>query len=120
MNHLFLPYELALKLKEKGFNKECLGGYSDTKELKITRVICQSEINGFCLAPTYEQAIDWLYEKGISLEIYTCSEDGGKSFNHLIRKVRKKLYKLRALENKFVSDRSEAFNKGITEALKLI
>ena len=24
MKHLFVPYELALKLKEKGFNEECL------------------------------------------------------------------------------------------------
>lgn len=27
MKHLFVPYELALKLKEKEFNEECMAGY---------------------------------------------------------------------------------------------
>lgn len=36
-NHLnisnqFVPYELALKLKELGFNEKCLGGYDKTKK----------------------------------------------------------------------------------------
>ena len=69
---------------------------------------------------TYQEVIDWLYDKGISLEIYTCSDDGGKSFNHLIRKIGKKLYEIRTLENKCVADRYEALDKGIIEALKLI
>lgn len=127
MNHLFLPYELALKLKEKGFDEKCLGGYSATDEhefdflFRISQVpIRKNSQVSFVLAPTYQQAIDWLYEKGISLEIYTCSDDGGKSFNHLIRKVGKKLYEIRALDNKCVTDRYEAWDNGIIEALKLI
>ena len=77
------------------------------------------DLNGYP-AITHQEVIDWLYEKGISLEIHTCSDDGGKSFNHLIRKVGKSLYEIRALDNKCVSNRYKAFDKGIIEALKLI
>jgi len=70
---------------------------------------------------SHHQVVDWLYDKhGISLEIYTCSNDGGKSFNHLIRKVGKKLYEIRTLDNKCVPNRYDAIDKGILEALKLI
>lgn len=30
MNHLFVSYEIALKLKEKGFDEECIAMYSNT------------------------------------------------------------------------------------------
>jgi len=69
---------------------------------------------------THQQVTDWLYEKGISLEIYTCSDSRGKNFNHLIRKVGKMIYEIRTLDNKCVTDRYEAWDKGIIEALKLI
>lgn len=30
MKHLFVPYKLALELKEKGFDEPCLGFYSSS------------------------------------------------------------------------------------------
>jgi hypothetical protein len=77
------------------------------------------DLNGFPEI-THQEVTDWLYEKGISLEIYTCSDSRGKSFNHLIRKVGKMIYEIRTLDNKCVTDRYEAWDKGIMEALKLI
>lgn len=85
-------------LDEKGFYKD-LNGYPEI---------------------THQNLTDWLYEKGISLEIYSCSDNGGKSFNHLIRKVGRKIYEIKTLDNKCVTDRYEAWDKGIIMALKLI
>lgn len=91
-------------LEEKGFYKDLDG----SKELYYKKII------------THQNVTDWLYEKGISLEIYTCSDSRGKSFNHLIRKVGRMIYEIRTLDNKCVTDRYEAWDKGIMEALKLI
>lgn len=63
MKNLFVPYELAVKLKEKRFQASCFGGYSNLQELNITRVDFQSDIEGFCLAPIYQQAINWFREE---------------------------------------------------------
>lgn len=64
MNHLFLPYPLALISKEKGFNERCFGHYSDTtnnKHLVLETVKMQGSY--WTCAPLYQQIIDWLREK---------------------------------------------------------
>lgn len=125
MKHLFVPYELALYLNEKGFDDFSLGlSYLEEKEglydkgeiVKIHPKEINSKKN--FIAPIYQQAIDWLYEKGISLEIYSC--DQGKNFNHIIRKVGRNIYEMKSLENKPLPNRNEVMNRGIKEALKLI
>lgn len=80
ITHLFIPYELALKLKEKGFDEECFGHYeNESKQLIINfnnlplteeqskrpslytishknSVLPQWAIS----APVFEQVFDWL------------------------------------------------------------
>lgn len=70
MKHLFVPYELALKLKEKGFGDETFYEYYKTSNgdiilepfisshlLLVTRnLICMTS------APTHQQAVDWFRE----------------------------------------------------------
>lgn len=82
MKELFVPYELALLAKEKGFNKRCLGVYNDTNEEKIKFSIDSDgirnddilgghhNIQGFShtTAPLYQQLVDWFREKH-SIEI---------------------------------------------------
>lgn len=61
MKHLFIPYELALIAKEKGFNEDCLAAYSfNSKE--IIGIGYYTD-NRQLLAPLYEQMIDWLEDK---------------------------------------------------------
>lgn len=72
MNHLFVPYHIALLLKEKGFSEECLGLYrlyNNHQSLELKRDTGgwykNSFINKFdapeiCTAPTYEQVFDWI------------------------------------------------------------
>lgn len=67
MNHLFVPYELAAKLKEKGFDEECFKAYrnSDGEEYLMSLGIWR---NGsphdnhpeFAAAPLYQQVVEWL------------------------------------------------------------
>jgi hypothetical protein len=127
IKELFVVHEIATLLKEKGFDEPCFGAFNLSDELKISNELSCSVNQDMCMrvfggisAPTYDQVIDWLYKKGISLEIYTCSDNRGNCFNHLIRKVGKMIYEIRTLDNKCVPDRREAYNKGIKEALKLI
>ena len=78
MKKLFVPYEIALKLKELGFNEECFGEYrqfdGDTPYLQLYQDIdsCSTDDADYCyttecLAPLYQQVIDWFREKEIKI-----------------------------------------------------
>lgn len=71
----FIPYPQALKLKELGFDEECLGAWNrngeflrcsstfwDLKSLKILESYF-GEGSHECLAPLWQQAFDWFREK---------------------------------------------------------
>lgn len=77
-NHLniinqFLPYEIALKLKELGFNEECFGKYvlnlnTNLPELHIYQEIDEEfwkidNTEFVCDAPLWQQALNFLREK---------------------------------------------------------
>lgn len=78
MKHLFLPYSLALKAKEKRFNEPCFGVYTthvfkDVYELDLEQYMnfeFEDTMNDkfsldskCCSAPLYQQIVDWLREK---------------------------------------------------------
>lgn len=88
MNEVFVTYELAKKLKEKGFDEECFGWYYPSEvcgfDYKTTIVFNSSEYRGSNYkdmlvlhkdekhidAPTISQVLKWLREeKKIHLEI---------------------------------------------------
>lgn len=60
MRKQFSTYEIALALKELGFNEKCIAYF-----LNKERLIIQNEIDmSFMLqAPLYQQIIDWFREK---------------------------------------------------------
>ena len=70
MKHLFVPYEIAKKLKELGFEEECLG-YYDNKILTYSKNDVFRNFatikNKLASAPLYQQVIDWLREKKIKV-----------------------------------------------------
>lgn len=60
ITNLFVPFELAELMKEKGFDEDCMAWYSlrdsynnDKKDFENIRTP----------APTYQQCTDWLREK---------------------------------------------------------
>ena len=61
MKHLFVPYELALKLKEKGFDEQCLMVY-ESKDSLIPESEAGSNYTNVD-APLYQQVQDWFREK---------------------------------------------------------
>lgn len=69
MKNQFVTYKIALKLKELGFNEECLGYFrNNTKSFHLgedTRVQKDS-----VLAPLWQQVIDWLDNKDIHIILY--------------------------------------------------
>ena len=72
MEKEFVPYELAVKLKELGFNEPCFGYYKPSKEFNylnweifkdLPYLAKNSEWQDLCAAPTYSQVFKWFREK---------------------------------------------------------
>jgi len=63
MNNEFVSYEIALALKELGFNEPCYDNYNIYGKLWGLRLNKQVKIKGACLAPTYSQAFRFFREK---------------------------------------------------------
>lgn len=81
MNEEFVSFELAVKLKEKGFREECLYSFSYLNEIVANRVynyedFVTTEDLYRCVnfgdradAPTISQVLKWLREKKIHIMI---------------------------------------------------
>jgi hypothetical protein len=64
MEKEFVPYELALELKQLGFDEPCFAiYYNPSKELFIGGTINPFTKEIRTLAPTYSQAFRWFREK---------------------------------------------------------
>ena len=80
MEKEFVPYELALKLKELGFDEECFGWYDfeTFKEANIKWSHCSnydlnwSKLN--CTAPLWQQAFDFIREKYNTVVNFHCND----------------------------------------------
>jgi hypothetical protein len=147
MNNLFVSYEISLKLKEKKFDKLCLAYYQHIKESiqnvsfiigkrdKYTKIVEENGDVVFVSAPTYQQVVDWFREKhNLVLDVFQELETyEGLEFDEPqgdpyytgfwevdISKY-KKYEETHIVEVKQVyKDYYEAWDKAITEALKLI
>jgi hypothetical protein len=78
MEKLFVPYEIALKLKQLGFDENCFAKYNSKKEIDyferpqafycvnsksswFSPIFSSKEtVSKVCTAPTHQQVIDWL------------------------------------------------------------
>lgn len=136
MNHLFVTYEIAKLLKEKGFNEPCICQYmiqdstpemSSPKVIKLVPLVTSKAITVGILpkqvelnlcAPLYQQVVDWFREKhNINPTSKICSDSrymsdvsNNDSHDTYIKGVKTGYYKTYY----------EALNKAIEEALKLI
>jgi hypothetical protein len=65
MNKEFIPYKLALELKELGFDEPCFGYWkmSDWLIEEKTRTDGYTHADQLCSAPLYQQAFRWFREK---------------------------------------------------------
>lgn len=118
MKNLFVPLEIALQLKEKGFNEPCLAYFAaeNNEEGYVFEIDSAHALSLYAntdshlLVPLYQQVIDWLDIKhGIFISIH-------KPYKHLpygfsINRI--------VSGNRFETNR-EALNQAIIESLKLI
>lgn len=76
VNKEFIPYELALELKQLGFDEPCLASYYHAgRKLDICEYINHGEYT--VLAPLFQQAFRWFREKyGLNSFVYHYGEDG--------------------------------------------
>ena len=95
MEKQFIPYELALELKELGFDEECFSLYFNNGEFSemfhsfYTNAEVVMRLNAVC-APLWQQAFDWLFQKySLSLLITNSSsyEDKIKLLDDAIRNI---------------------------------
>ena len=66
MNKEFVPYDIALALKELGFDERCLGYYYNYKgdwRLEYEDASDYGEYDEIVNAPLYQQAFRWFREK---------------------------------------------------------
>lgn len=64
MEKEFVPYELALRMKALGFDKDCFACYTKDKELSLDYSDNRGKGHYFqdCAAPLYQQAFRWFRE----------------------------------------------------------
>lgn len=127
MRHLFVPYEIALELKAKGFDEPCLyhwergadnhgwglfssGEWICVKDLITPYYDKDNNICGEFSAPLYQQVVDWFDSKNIVI-IPTYSSD---VWGYKI------LYRTGEIWNNEWLYRHQAMEAAIKEALKLI
>ena len=64
MEEEFVPYEIALAMKELGFSELCFGWYSEEeKKLYPLSSHDKQDTPDVCLAPIYQQAFRWFRSK---------------------------------------------------------
>ena len=95
---LFVPYELAVKLKELGFDEPCLAWYvSEEYGLAYGKVYQSDLIRDAVVAPTFSQAMIFLYicsNKQIDIEL-----KASDTYEERLRKITKGCEDLRNLQN---------------------
>jgi len=73
MKEQFVPYEIALKLKEKHFNEQCLAFFNGVGDDMLqpidTDFINFREIGECVAAPLWQQVIDWFENNHIWINI---------------------------------------------------
>lgn len=86
-NKFYVSYEVAKLLKEKGYDRECISYYyDDGKEIDYS--FCGERNSTWeerCVsAPTKAEAIDWLEDKGIMIDIHWIGFVDSRKWNYSI------------------------------------
>lgn len=122
MNKLFVPYELALLAKEKGFDECCIAIYHskvNNPEPVIwqgTNSTCVNKLlNAAITAPLYQQLVDWFREKHS-----ICIGNVGDKVHGFSPYISKNSTIVYALWSPLIPNYYDSFNRALEEAFKLI
>lgn len=132
ITHLFVPYELALELKNRGFNEPCLAfyylGQFHPQELLKPYFNSEKSEMYFASAPTYSQAIDWFWERH-NISVFPFRDNRGMWYNITFDGSTKSITMPKYIERVGHTDTYQSGhfenwldcqNKSIAEALKII
>lgn len=123
MQHLFIPFELAMKAKEKNFTEKCFGYYNNiTKEISIiqyARYHQNEEFKVFPSAPLYQQIIDWFRKQKILIEIFPIDDWNSWSYKISAEDAMAPFFVAVQYDVEF-DDYTKAMNEAISEAFELI
>lgn len=108
MKHLFVPYELAVKLKEKGFDERCLAWYGPIKSEK--KVFYWDVDNIF-----YRNSEAFYKEQGANLTNHSI---GGEGQTGTKQSPESNLKRSLALKGRKLGPYSEERKKAISEGMK--
>ncbi len=88
MSKEFVPYELAVALKELGFDEPCIAYYTFATQrlsrvgigeygVDFVTVVTKDLYEGYTIAPLWQQAFEWLlYKKGVNATVDWIFYDG--------------------------------------------
>lgn len=131
MKKQFVTHDIALKLKELGFNEECFsaytedGGLMDIEEYSNYDKI--GELDGhsyyiFCLTPLWQQVIDWFREKyNLCIEIQ-CPQREFDFYSWTIHEplgINDEEYNCKTYEDGFTNNYYKSREKAILKAIEL-
>lgn len=128
MNNLFVSYEIAKRLKEKGFDEYCIGRYgNNSKKIFTDKKFKNSDdlysnipndwCNDFTASPIYQQVVDWFREKH-NIHIFLNPLKNGEKIYYQGNIFDK--YFIRNKLDLRITDYNETLIDTISEALKLI
>lgn len=144
MEEQFVPYKVGLKLKEKGFNEECIAGYQLQKATLFSDIphtlngnVHRNSEGSFTCAPLVQQVIKWLSDvHNIEVEAMRYTYSGGvykgrcyswfvdqfdPKYNHELEEDDSHwILNERKSQGYDFKNRIEALQAGIIEALTLI
>lgn len=133
MQHLFVEWPLALKLKEARFGEPCLGVYRD--KVLYPHLAYDSEsweydyqfaatvdVDDDVLAPIYQQVFDWLEGKGFDIRLYRVILDNQKFYDGEVCQdlTGKLLFSLTKNNESLYETKKQAWDRAIEEALKIL
>lgn len=117
---LFVSYEIAKQMKEKGFDEECLAYYFDICfylcDIKNAEITTHRMLDLVVKAPAFQQCVDWFREKHIHITVLRQSIGG----NYSIKIQDENTMQVYINFDKRHKIYYEALDKAIKEALKLI
>lgn len=122
---IFPPKEVAMELKNVGFDWGCVGWYNSDHEDNSTEPIIEgdlsknSEFVSSCTAPTYDQVIGWFAEvHGIHISSIT---DNGTEYGWFILQKGQTIDSdFISCDNDFTPNRQQSLLTAFREAIKLI
>ncbi len=127
INNLFIPLDLSIKLKEKGFDETCFAFNSDNLETVVIpqgqepNTFRANQYKSLVSRPLYQQVINWLYDtEGIWITIennmHSDLPDSGFEFYVTVYGS----CEIGRTKNGVFNNPTDALTKAIEESLNLI